>query len=276
MAQQAVSYPEGTPAVRSQQKDGSEAATEVESSEAQKAAHYGLLVNVCMVVIKAVGGYLFSSESLLADAFHSATDIVADLVTLVTVLFSRGDSKRASIVEGLGSLCVSGFIFTGGAAIALHGLAGMKPYFGGRLQWLDMLDSEGDSVLDDVPNVLAAWVALASILAKEWVYRISESTVHSGFFFLAAGNTNSITTAMKIAIKENSAVLRSNAIHHRIDCLSSVVALVTIIAMYAFPTAGWIDPVGAIIISVMVVQAGVESTKGALEQFLPGKGEKED
>lgn len=273
MAQQAASYPEGNPVVRSQQKDGSETATEVESSEAQKAAHYGLLVNVCMVVIKAIGGYLFSSESLLADAFHSATDIVADLVTLVTVLFSRGDSERASIIEGLGSLCVSGFIFTGGAAIALHGLAGMKPYLGGRLQWLDMLDSEGDSVLDDVPNVLAAWVALASILAKEWVYRISESTMHS---VSAAGNTNRITTAMKIAIKENSAVLRSNAIHHRIDCLSSVVALVTIIAVYAFPTAGWIDPVGAIIISVMVVQAGVESTMGALEQFLPGKGEKED
>lgn len=153
--------------------------TAVESSEAQKAAHYGLLVNIFMVVIKAIGGYLFSSEALLADAFHSATDILADLVTLVTVLFSRGDSKRERVIEGLGSLCVSGFIFTGGAAIALHGLAGMRPYLGGRLEWLDVLDSEGESVLEDVPNVLAAWVALASILAKEWVYRISESTAFS-------------------------------------------------------------------------------------------------
>lgn len=147
---------------------------EIDSSEAQKAAHYGLMVNILMVVIKAIGGYLFSSETLLADAFHSATDILADVVTLVTVLFSRGDSQRERMIEGLGSLCVSGFIFTGGAAIAMHGLAGMRPYLGGRMQWLDLLDSEGDSVLDDVPNVLAAWVALASILAKEWVYRISE------------------------------------------------------------------------------------------------------
>lgn len=158
--------------------------TEVESSEAQKAAHYGLLVNICMVVIKAIGGYLFSSESLLADAFHSATDILADLVTLVTVLFSRGDSKRERVIEGLGSLCVSGFIFTGGAAIALHGLAGMRPYLGGGMQWLDVLDSEGESVLDDVPNVLAAWVALASILAKEWVYRISESKASLAIYLL--------------------------------------------------------------------------------------------
>lgn len=145
-----------------------------DSSEAQKAAHYGLVVNISMVVIKAIGGYLFSSESLLADAFHSATDILADLVTLVTVFFSRGDSKRERMIEGLGSLCVSGFIFTGGAAIALHGLAGMKPYFGDSMAWLAFFESEEDSVLDDVPNVLAAWVALASILAKEWVYRISK------------------------------------------------------------------------------------------------------
>lgn len=147
---------------------------ETSTSEAQKAAHYGLMVNISMVFIKAIGGYLFSSESLLADAFHSATDILADLVTLVTVLFSRGDSKRERIIEGLGSLCVSGFIFTGGAAIAMHGLAGMRPYLGGKMEWLDLLESEGESLLDDVPNVLAAWVALASILAKEWVYRISE------------------------------------------------------------------------------------------------------
>lgn len=147
---------------------------EPNTSEAQKAAHYGLMVNIFMVFIKAIGGYLFSSEALLADAFHSATDILADLVTLVTVLFSRGDSKRERIIEGLGSLCVSGFIFTGGAAIAMHGLAGMRPYLGGNMEWLDALQSDGESVLDDVPNVLAAWVALASILAKEWVYRISK------------------------------------------------------------------------------------------------------
>lgn len=127
-----------------------------------------------MVFIKAIGGYLFSSKSLLADAFHSSTDILADLVTLFTVLFSRGDTKSERIIEGLGSLCVSGFIFTGGAALAIHGLAGMRPYLGGQMKWLDVIESEGDSILDDLPNVLASWVALASILAKEWVYRISE------------------------------------------------------------------------------------------------------
>lgn len=174
MAKQAKPSLKGQLSKSAQPKAKPAAAPEAESSEAQKAAHYGLLVNICMVVIKAIGGYLFSSESLLADAFHSATDILADLVTLATVLLSRGDSKRERVIEGLGSLCVSGFIFTGGAAIALHGLAGMRPYLGGRLAWLDVLASEGDSVLDDVPNVLAAWVALASILAKEWVYRISE------------------------------------------------------------------------------------------------------
>lgn len=71
-------------------------------------------------------------------------------------------------------------------------------------------------------------------------------------------------------------MLRSNAIHHRIDCLSSVVALVTIIGVYLFPTSAWLDPVGAVVISVMVAQAGVESTIGGLAELWPGKGDKDE
>lgn len=76
---------------------------------------------------------------------------------------------------------------------------------------------------------------------------------------------------MKIALAENSSVLLSNAIHHRIDCLSSVVALVTIIGVYVFPTSAWLDPVGAMVISLMVLHAGVDSTMGALKEFIPAK-----
>lgn len=61
---------------------------------------------------------------------------------------------------------------------------------------------------------------------------------------------------MKVAKERKSAVLASNAIHHRVDSLTSVVALVTIAGAHVITDASWLDPVGGLIISAMVVRAG--------------------
>ena len=61
---------------------------------------------------------------------------------------------------------------------------------------------------------------------------------------------------MKIAKERKSSVLASNAIHHRIDSLTSIVALLTIGGAHVFTDASWLDPVGGLIISGMVIRAG--------------------
>lgn len=62
---------------------------------------------------------------------------------------------------------------------------------------------------------------------------------------------------MAIARRQNSPILASNAIHHRIDSLSSVVALVAIAGAYIFPSAAsWLDPAGTCVIAAMVLHAG--------------------
>ncbi|RAL59743.1 hypothetical protein DID88_000373 [Monilinia fructigena] len=69
----------------------------------------GLYSNLGMAVAKGVGGYLFNSQAMLADAWHSVTDLASDVLTLATVswslkppteLFPTGFGK----VESLGSL----------------------------------------------------------------------------------------------------------------------------------------------------------------------------
>lgn len=70
--------------------------------------------------------------------------------------------------------------------------------------------------------------------------------------------------AIKIAKERKSAVLASNAIHHRIDSLTSIVALLTIGGAHVFTEASWLDPVGGLIISVMVIKAGWANTKTSL------------
>lgn len=73
------------------------------------------------------------------------------------------------------------------------------------------------NVLD--PN--AAWFAAVSVVAKEWLYRVTK----------------------KVADDEHSGVLMANAIHHRSDAWSSLVALVAILGTWWVPGLP-LDPLG--------------------------------
>ena len=72
--------------------------------------------------------------------------------------------------------------------------------------------------------------------------------------------------AIKIARERKSAVLASNAMHHRIDSLTSIVALMTIggTRVSSGGGASFIDPLGALAVSVMVIKAGRANTKASL------------
>lgn len=69
---------------------------------------------------------------------------------------------------------------------------------------------------------------------------------------------------MKIAKERKSSVLASNAVHHRIDSLTSIVALLTIGGAHVISDASWLDPVGGLLISAMVIRAGWQNTMSAL------------
>ncbi|OJD12656.1 hypothetical protein AJ78_06778 [Emergomyces pasteurianus Ep9510] len=69
---------------------------------------------------------------------------------------------------------------------------------------------------------------------------------------------------MKIARQRKSSVLASNAIHHRVDSLTSFVVLLTIGGAHILPDASWLDPVGGLLISLMVIRAGWGNTKSSL------------
>lgn len=69
---------------------------------------------------------------------------------------------------------------------------------------------------------------------------------------------------MKIARDRKSSVLAANAVHHRIDSLTSIVALLTIGGAHVINNASWLDPVGGLIISAMVIKAGWGNTMTSL------------
>ncbi|KAF2837821.1 hypothetical protein M501DRAFT_936736 [Patellaria atrata CBS 101060] len=217
----------------------------------------GLYVNLGMAIGKGFGGYVFNSKALTADAIHSLTDLVSDIMTLATVSWSlKGPTSRFPSgygkVESLGSLGVSGLLLTGGFMMGWTALAAIAQQFfpdwvEAAAQWGLVHDhghghSHSHSHIELGPNINAAWLAGGSIIIKEWLYRAT----------------------LKVAKERKSSVLASNAYHHRVDSLTAFVALLMIGGSNYLSNAAWLDPVGGLVISLMVIQAGWGNTKAAL------------
>lgn len=123
--------------------------------------------------------------ALFADAIHSLTDLVSDVLTLATVGWSlKPPSERFPSgygkIESLGALGVSGILLSGGflmgwtALIAIcqqffPGAAEMAANWGLLAHGHDHHHHGGDLG----PNINAAWLAAGSIVIKEWLYRAS-------------------------------------------------------------------------------------------------------
>ena len=72
---------------------------------------------------------------------------------------------------------------------------------------------------------------------------------------------------MKVARERKSSVLASNAIHHRVDSLTGFVTLAAIMGANALENAAWLDPVGGLLISIMVIHAGCGNIMAAFYEL---------
>lgn len=230
----------------------------------------GLVANLAMAIGKFIGGYVFHSQALVADAYHALTDLVSDFLTLGTVAWSlKPPSERFpngyGKVESIGALGVSGLLLCGGVFMGLNAgqvlLDQFYPEAANVIAHAGVLGhghshSHGVEVLG--PSIHAAWLAGGSIIIKEWLYRASKLLCTDYY------GTKLTLKAMRIAEERKSSVLASNAVHHRIDSLTSIVALFTIGGTYVFNDASWLDPVGGLLISLMVIKAGWGNTRTSL------------
>lgn len=74
-------------------------------------------------------------------------------------------------------------------------------------------------------------------------------------------------TAMKVAKERKSAVLASNAIHHRVDSWTGIVTLLVILGANFLQDATWLDPVGGLLISFLVIKGGWGNTLSSLYEL---------
>jgi len=204
-------------------------------------AFLGLLANIGLTGIKGVSGWYLNSAALIADAAHSLSDLMGDIVTLVCYSLSRRAPSPTypygyGKFETFGTTIMSLFLLAGASAIAAHSYSQCPPlpFLTGSTNISSPTSSSPslDEHEDVDPN--AAWFALLSILAKEYLYRLSS----------------------KVAREENSPVLMANALHHRSDMWSSFVSLVAILGSWLVPGLP-LDPLGGILVSVLILQQGL-------------------
>ncbi|CAI5744979.1 unnamed protein product [Peronospora destructor] len=212
-----------------------------QGDEAMKITRIGMYVNVAMAATKGAVGLAIHSSALVADAAHSLSDLLSDVVTLWSVKVARlpPDQKHPygyGKYEAVGSLSVGAILVVCGIGIGADGLQVIQEIWTGNtvtktpeffLSYLSQLDRS-------LQWVLAAGAAGVSIAAKEALFRAT----------------------VKIGQQANSKVLIANAWHHRTDAISSVVALGGIVGSMA--GVPFLDPVAGMAVAAMIVNTGGE------------------
>jgi len=90
-------------------------------TQKEKIGFYSIGVNVLLVTLKGGLAYLSGSVALVADAIHSATDVISSITVLAGIKISKRKSKHFPYglykVEDFVSLLTSLFIFLAGYEI---------------------------------------------------------------------------------------------------------------------------------------------------------------
>ena len=200
--------------------------------EVRKVTWIGLGWNAALSIAKFVVGTLGHSEALVADAIHSASDFVTDVVVIVGSHFwnSPPDADHPYGHRRFETLVTIGIA----VAVAAVGVGiGYKAVMG-------LLSGEGST-----PDKYVAAMALASILVKELLFRYTK----------LAG------------LKIRSQVLVANAWHHRSDAFSSIPVLVAVVVAILFPQLWFADAAGALIVSLFILHSAYEIGRPGLDQL---------
>jgi divalent metal cation (Fe/Co/Zn/Cd) transporter len=171
----------------------------------------GLYSNLAMAVVKGAGGYAFNSQSMVADAWHSLTDLASDILTLATVSWSlrpptanfpQGFGK----VESLGSLGVSSMLLFGGLFMCMSSCESLYAHFFlGPDAAAALLEHGGHGHghghhhhHSHGPSLHAAWLAAGTVAVKEWLYHASTCEVGPPPFPSAKQQQNKRQTVQKV------------------------------------------------------------------------------
>lgn len=217
--------------------------------EIYKVTLVGGAVNVILLIFKFVAGIVGRSSAMIADALHSLSDFVTDVIVLVFVKISNKPQDK-SHDYGHGKYET--------LALTLIGIALMAVAISIIVKGAVKIAGWAHGEVLEAPGLLAFWAAIVSIVLKEGVYRYS------------------IIKAKKL----NSKAVEANAWHHRSDALSSIGTAVGI-GGAIFLGERWtiLDPIASVVVGAFIVKVAFDLLKNGIgdlmEQSLPDTVEEE-
>ena len=209
----------------------------------------GSAVNVVLLVFKFVAGFLGGSAAMIADAVHSLSDFITDVIVL---LFVKLSAKPEDSDHDYGH---------GKYETLATSLIGLALMFVGVMIMHNGVCSIASAIMGNPlpqPGMIALAAALVSIALKEWAYRFT----------------------VKVGRKCESQAVIANAWHHRSDALSSIGTAVGIGgAILLGEKWAVLDPIAAVVVSVFIIRTAWQLPKQSagelLEQSLPADMERE-
>lgn len=198
----------------------------------------GSIVNILLLILKFFSGIIGHSSALIADAMHSLSDFVTDVIVIVFVRISSKPADKShnyghGKFETLATAIIGVALFAVGIGILVGGVEDIVAVYNGEVL--------------PAPGLIALIIPAVSIISKEWLYRYTVSVGKS---------------------LESQAVI-ANAWHHRSDAFSSIGVLLGVGGAY-FGGEKWrvLDPIAAVIVSVFIIKVAVDILKNSMEELL--------
>lgn len=195
----------------------------------------GLVINILLSIFKIFAGIVGNSYAVLADGFHSLSDLVTDIALLVGVRFwtAAPDENHPyghARIEFLVALVVALVLVLTACGIVWGSVSNFRT---------------GEIGLTGQIAVIAV---LVSIVVKELLYRWTK----------------------KQGRKYKSSALFANAWHHRSDALSSIPAAAAAGLSIVHPDLKIVDLFGAIVVAVFIVWAAWGIARPAIFALVDG------
>lgn len=198
----------------------------------------GIIVNILLTILKAIGGVISGSRALIADALHSASDIAGSIVVLFAVKIAHKPPDKEhpyghGKAENIASIIVALLLILVGVEIII---TSTKVFFGD---------------IPKAPGKLALIILIISILMKEVLFQYK----------------------LRLGKKYNSTALISEAWHHRSDALSSLAAMIGVGfalagAYYDIPLLIYGDAFAGIVVSIIVIKVGYQIARDSFNVVL--------
>jgi cation diffusion facilitator family transporter len=188
----------------------------------------GLIINLLLTAIKLILGTLGKSQAVIADAFHSLSDVITDITVIIGVKYwippaderhPYGHKKIETVVTLIIGILL-GFV---GFEIILNAIQTIPAAHQNKTLWI------------------SAIAPLISIVVKELLYHWTVST----------------------GKKVKSTALLANAWHHRSDALSSIPAFLAVVIASFLPQYSFVDHIGAVIVAIFIFKVTWDIIKPA-------------